>query len=120
MTLIPHANDKSVPAPKELRRQVARATGRLRDTAAHVGRLVEDKTPDPVRAGAFRTATRVRDTAARAGRLTGRGNLDSARARAGRAAKLARSHRTALATAAGVLTAAVIARRSRRARPAKR
>lgn len=51
MTLIPHANDKSVPTPTELRRHVARATGRLRDTAVHVGRLVEDKTPDPVLAG---------------------------------------------------------------------
>ncbi|MFJ9550579.1 hypothetical protein [Streptomyces erythrochromogenes] len=119
MTLIPHANDKSVPTPTELRRHVARATGRLRDTAVHVGRLVEDRTPDPVLAGAFRTATRVRDTAARAGRLTGHGSLDSLRVKAGRAATLARSHRTALATAAGVLTAAVIARRSRRARRAK-
>ncbi|MFJ1567838.1 hypothetical protein ACIOG8_27085 [Streptomyces erythrochromogenes] len=118
MTLIPHANDKSAPTPAELRRHVARATGRLRDTAVHVGRLVEDKTPDPVLAGAFRTATRLRDAAARAGRLTGHGNLDSVRAKAGRAATLARANRTALATAAGVLTAAVIARRARRARRA--
>ncbi|MDX6763016.1 hypothetical protein SIN09_27315, partial [Streptomyces sp. F8] len=110
MTLIPHVNDKSVPTSAELRRQVARATDRLRDTAVHVGRLVEDKTPDPVLAGALRTATRVRDTAARAGRLAGHRDLDSVRANAGRAATVARTHRTALATAAGVLAAAALAR----------
>ncbi|MFE2366048.1 hypothetical protein [Streptomyces virginiae] len=123
MTLIPHANDKSVPTPAELRRQVARATGRLRDTAVHVGRLVEDKTPNPVLAGALRTATRVRDTAARAGRFAGHRKFDSAKASAktgaGRAATLARANRTALATVACVLTAAVVARRARRARRTK-
>ncbi|MFJ6782909.1 hypothetical protein [Streptomyces yangpuensis] len=119
MTLIPHANDKSVPAPALLRGHVTRATGRLRDTAVHVGRLVEDKTPDPVLAGALRTATRVRDTAARAGRLAGHRSFDSVRAGAGRAATLARANRTALTTAAGVLTAAVLARRARRARRTK-
>ncbi|MFE2325410.1 hypothetical protein ACFXD5_16065 [Streptomyces sp. NPDC059385] len=114
MTLIPHANHKSVPGPAELRGRFIRATGRLRETAVHLGRLMEDKTPDPVRAGALRTATRVRDTAARAGRLTGHHNLASTKARAGRAATLARANRTALATVAGVLTAAVLARRARR------
>ncbi|MFE0602403.1 hypothetical protein ACFW2T_13365 [Streptomyces sp. NPDC058892] len=116
MTLVPHANDTSVPTPVELRRHVARATGRLRDTAMHVGRLVEDRTPGPVLAAAWRTATRVRDTAARSGRLTGHPRRGPVRAKAARAASLARSHRTALATAAGVLTVAVLARRSRRAR----
>lgn len=78
----------------EAREQVARATGRLRDTAVHVGRLVEEKTPDV--------------------------NLDSVRGKAGRAGAKARSNRTALIAAAGVLSAAVLARRSRRTRRAAR
>lgn len=73
-----------------VKQQVAHLTGRLGDTAAHVGRLVEDQ------------------------------NLDSVRERARRAAVTARTHRTALLAAAGVLTAAVAARRSRRARRARR
>ncbi|MFB7172427.1 hypothetical protein ACFCYM_16600, partial [Streptomyces sp. NPDC056254] len=94
MALIPHVNEKSVPGPAELRRHVERATGRLRDTATHVGRLVEDRTPDPVRSGALRTASRVRDAAARAGRIAGQRDLTPVKARAGRAAALARANRT--------------------------
>ncbi|MFF1344331.1 DUF3618 domain-containing protein [Streptomyces sp. NPDC058290] len=56
--------------------QLAQVTGRLRDTAAHVGRLVEGKTPDP---GAART------------------------------------NRTALTVAAGVLAGVLVVRRTRRA-----
>ncbi|MFF3673045.1 hypothetical protein ACFYYS_03545 [Streptomyces sp. NPDC002120] len=78
----------------EFRRQAARAAGRLRNTAVHVGHLVEARTPDPL--------------------------LASARAGAGRAAAVARANRTALTTVAGVLAAAVLARTARRALRARR
>ncbi len=80
-----------------VKEQVGRFAGRIRDTAAHVGRLVEDKTPAPVRAG-----------------------LVSARGQAGQAAARGRTRRTAWIGAAGVLTAAaLLVRRTRRARRAR-
>lgn len=50
------------------------------------------------------------------GRLVEDGKLDSVRGKAVQAATRVRSHRTGWVTAAGVLAAAVVARRSRRAR----
>lgn len=99
--------------------QVEQVAGRLRETAAHAARLVEDKTPDRVRGRAVRAATRVRDTASRAGRLTVDKNLDSMRGTAVRAATTARANRTVLIGAGGVLTAVLLVRRTRRARRAR-
>ncbi|MEU9081952.1 hypothetical protein [Streptomyces sp. NPDC048357] len=92
MTITSQGNNASTST--EFRRQAARAAVRLRDTAVHVRHLVEARTPDPV--------------------------LASARAGAGRAVTMARTNRTALTTAAGVLAAAVLARTARRARRARR
>ncbi|WP_330300727.1 DUF3618 domain-containing protein [Streptomyces sp. NBC_00503] len=72
--------------------QVGQATARLRITAAHVGRFAADK---------------------------GKGKgLDSVRDKAVRAA--ARSNRTALIAAAGVLAGVLIVRRARRGTPGRR
>lgn len=105
-----HGN-KSLPSTQALRRQAAR-TGKER------GRTVEALVS---RAGASarvqETAGRLRETAAsHVGRLVDDEKLGSARGKAVRAVTAARGHRTALATAAGVLAAALLARRSRRAR----
>ncbi|MCX5409575.1 DUF3618 domain-containing protein [Streptomyces sp. NBC_00335] len=103
--------NKSVPGARALRRQAAR-------TRKELGRTVEALVS---RAGSssrvHETAERLRGTAAsHVGRLVEDKNLDSVRGKAVRAATTARSHRTALLTAAGVLAAALLARRSRRAR----
>ncbi|MFD6892835.1 DUF3618 domain-containing protein [Streptomyces sp. NPDC059957] len=105
-----HGN-KSVPSARALRRQAAR-------TRKELGRTVEALVS---RAGAsgrvHETAERLRETAAsHVGRLVEDKKLDAARGGAVRAVTTARSHRTALITAAGVLAAALLARRSRRAR----
>ncbi|MFF4427710.1 hypothetical protein ACFYZ4_00905 [Streptomyces sp. NPDC001513] len=92
MTMTSQGNNASTST--EFRRQAARAAGRLRDTAVHVGHLVEARTSDPL--------------------------LVSARAGAGRAVTVARANRTALTTVAGVLAAAVLARKARRVRRARR
>ncbi|MCJ0872013.1 hypothetical protein [Streptomyces sp. AP-93] len=63
------------------------------------------------------TAERLRETAAsHVGRLVEDGRLDSVRGKAVRGATTVRSHPTALVTATAVLAAALLARRSRRAR----
>ncbi|MEU9146055.1 hypothetical protein [Streptomyces sp. NPDC048349] len=86
----PHGRTAAVTA------QAARVAGRVRDTAVHVGRLVEDKTPTPVRA-----------------------HLASARGAAGRSGTTARTRRTAWTGVAGAVAFALLARRSRRARRAR-
>ncbi|MET9852816.1 hypothetical protein ABZY57_07720 [Streptomyces sp. NPDC006450] len=101
----------SVPGTRELRRQAGRARKEL-------GRTVEALKS---RAGAseqvHKTAVRLREKAAsRVGRLVQDKRLDSARGKAVRTATAMRRHPTAVATAAGVMTAALLARRSRRAR----
>lgn len=99
---------------------VLQATGRIRDTAAHVARLVEDKTPDPVRDRAVRTATQVRDAASRAGKLAAHKSHGSGRGKAGWAALTTRSERSPMIAAAGVLAGALVVRRARRAWQARR
>ncbi|WP_327308866.1 DUF3618 domain-containing protein [Streptomyces sp. NBC_01298] len=105
-----HGN-KTLPGARTLRRQAVR-------TRKELGRTVEalvSRAGSPARVQ--ESAGRLRKTAAsHVGRLVQDGKLDAARGKAVRAATAARSHRTALATAAGVLTAALLARRSRRAR----
>ncbi|MGW6686228.1 hypothetical protein [Streptomyces sp. NPDC054961] len=98
---------------------VLRATGRIRDTAAHVVRLVEHKTPDPVRDRAVRTAAQVRGAASRAGRLAGHGNPRFGRAKSPWAAVRGRGGRRPAIAAAGVLATALLVRRVRRARHQK-
>ncbi|MEU9161929.1 hypothetical protein AB0D29_16865 [Streptomyces sp. NPDC048424] len=92
MTMTAQGNKASTST--EFRRQAARAAGRLRDTAVHVGHLVEARTPEPV--------------------------LATARAGAGRAVTMARTNRTALTAAAGLLAAAVLTRKARRVRRTRR
>ncbi|MBT2449785.1 DUF3618 domain-containing protein [Streptomyces sp. ISL-43] len=70
-----------------VKKQVAQVTGRLRKTATYVGRLVEDENPDSVRAKARRAAATARGT-----------------------------DRTAWVAAGSVLAAALLVRRTRRAR----
>ncbi|CAM5318617.1 hypothetical protein SAVIM338S_00722 [Streptomyces avidinii] len=98
---------------------VLQATGRIRDKAAHVARVVEDKTPDPVRDRALRTATQVRDAASRAGRIAAhkaQGTLHGkSRGKSVRAALTGRSERSPMLAAAGVLATALLVRRARRA-----
>lgn len=111
MTTTGSHGNKSVPSAQALRGRAAR-TGR------ELGRTVEaliSRAGAPARV--HETAERLRETAAsHVGRLGQDKKLGSVRGRAVRAATTARSHRTALFTAAGVLAAAVLARRSRRAR----
>lgn len=122
MTMTGLPGSKSVPSARALRRQAVR-TGR------ELGRTVEafvSKTGRSARVhekgifakgGVVRTAGRLKKAAtSHAGRLAKDKKLDSARVRAVRAATMARSNRTVLIAAAGVLTAALLARRSRRAR----
>lgn len=99
---------------------VLQATGRIRDTAAHVARLVEDKTPDPVRDRAVRTAAQVRDAASRAGRLAAHKARGSVHGKSARAAITGRSERSPMMAAAGVLAAALLVRRARQAWQARR
>ncbi|MET9470142.1 hypothetical protein ABZY44_36180 [Streptomyces sp. NPDC006544] len=99
---------------------VLRATGRIRDKAAHVARLVEHKTPDPVRDRAVRTAAQVRDAASRAGRLAAHKNPRFGGAKSPWAAGArGRSGPGPAMAAAGVLAAALLVRRARRARHQK-
>nr|WSX53448.1 hypothetical protein OG409_33715 [Streptomyces sp. NBC_00974] len=98
---------------------VLQATGRIRDTAAHVARLVEHKTPDPVRDRAVRTAAQVRDAASRAGRFAAHTNPRFGRAKSPWAAIRGRSGRSPVIAAAGVLATALLVRWARRARRQK-
>ncbi|MFE9635775.1 hypothetical protein [Streptomyces sp. NPDC006463] len=108
MTITQSHGIKSVPTPAELGRQVAHAREEF-------GRTVE--------ALVSRTAAvkeQVRETASRAGRLAADMDLDSVRGKAGRAVTTARANRTPLIAATGVLAAALLVRRTRRARRPQR
>ncbi|MFF3214451.1 hypothetical protein ACFYYB_27830 [Streptomyces sp. NPDC002886] len=111
--------DTSVPTAEELRRQVTR-------TCKELGRTVTALASKAEQSAAFnkqvaQVTDRLRDTAAQVGHQLGQlvdeTDLDSVRGKAGRAVNAARSNRTALLTAAGVL-AVLFVRRTRRARRA--
>jgi hypothetical protein len=78
--------------------------------------VVQDRTPEPVRAKAAAATEQVRDRAARAGRLARERTPEPVREQAGQGLRAARANRAPLLAAAGALVALLFIRRSRKHR----
>ncbi|MFF1414458.1 hypothetical protein ACFVX6_32500 [Streptomyces sp. NPDC058289] len=119
MTMAGIRGDTSVPTAQELRRQVTRTCKELGRTVTALASKAEQSAASNKQVA--QVTDRLRDTAAQVGHQLGHlvdeTDLDSVRGKAGRAVTAARSNRTALLTAAGVL-AVLLIRRTRRARRA--
>ncbi|MEU6211591.1 hypothetical protein ACN6AT_01880 [Streptomyces sp. JL4002] len=120
MTMMKPHRSPSAPGVEELRRHVTgarkglgRTVGALASRAAHAAAKAQGSARD--KDGVARLTAAMRDGAAHPRRLLRGTDRSPLRAGAGRVVRTARTHRTAVMTAAGVLTAAVLARRSRRA-----
>ncbi|MEU6314492.1 hypothetical protein [Streptomyces sp. NPDC047014] len=119
MTMMKPHRTPAAPTAAELRRHVetarkglGRTVGKLASKAGDVAAKAQSNAPDKDRLA--RLTNRMLDRAAHPGRPAWRRNLVPLRTGAGRVARTAKTHRTAVITAASVLTAAVLARRSRR------
>lgn len=117
----------SLPTAQEVRRQVARTRKELGRTVEALSSKVDASARAHdgmagVKGQAGQAAARLRDAAAHVGRLAadqgkGKGKrkeLDSLRGKAVQAAAAARSNRTAVIAAVGVLAGVLIVRRARR------
>ncbi|MER5758771.1 hypothetical protein [Streptomyces sp. NPDC002082] len=119
MTMAGIHGDTTVASVQELRRQATRTCKELGRTVTALASKAEQTAASNKQVA--QVTDRLRDTAAQVGHQLGHlvdeTDLDSVRGKVGRAVNAARSNRTALLTAAGVL-ALLLVRRTRRARRA--
>jgi hypothetical protein len=78
--------------------------------------VVQERTPEPVRANAAAATEQVRDKAVHAGKLAREKTPEPVREKAGQGLQAARANRAPLLDAAGALIALLLIRRSRKHR----